>query len=87
MIEVHRMDKNTYEVTVESGTKTMHEVKLDEDYYQKLTQGAVTEEVLIYKSFEFLLERESNTMILRTFHLSVIEKYFPEYRKTIQRRI
>jgi hypothetical protein len=87
MIEVHRMDKNTYEVTVESSTTTMHEVKLDEDYYLELTQGAVTEEVLIYKSFEFLLERESNTMILRSFHLSVIEKYFPEYRKIIQRRI
>ena len=87
MIEVHRIDKTTYEVIVEDDTTTTHEVTLDEDYYMELTNGAVTEEILIHKSFEFLLEREPNTMILREFNLSVIERYFPEYKMAINKRI
>jgi len=38
---------------------------------------------LIEKSFEFLLERESNTSILRSFDLPVIQRYFPEYERAI----
>jgi len=37
----------------------------------------------VEKSFEFLLERESNTSILRSFELPVIGNYFPEYETTI----
>jgi hypothetical protein len=40
--------------------------------------------VLVERSFRFLLERESNTSILRSFELSVIGQYFPEYEKTIR---
>ena len=35
--------------------------------------------MIIKKSFEFLLERESNESILRSFDLEEIENYFPEY--------
>lgn len=41
-------------------------------------------EVLIEKSFEFLLDRESNTSILSTFDLPVIARYFPEYESKIR---
>jgi hypothetical protein len=34
--------------------------------------------------FQFLLERESNTSILRSFDLPVIGQYFPEYERVIQ---
>jgi hypothetical protein len=40
-------------------------------------------EMLVQKSFEFLLERESNTSILRSFDLPVIQRYFSEYERTI----
>jgi hypothetical protein len=40
--------------------------------------------MLVEKSFNFLLERESNTSILRRFDLQIIERYFPEYKKTIK---
>jgi hypothetical protein len=53
------------------------------EYLQKLTGGRVSAETLIEKSFEFLLERESNTSILRSFDLPVIQRYFPEYERTI----
>ena len=56
---------------------------VSQDYYQKLTGGKITPEKLIEKSFEFLLERESNTMILARFELPDIGDDFPEYEKTI----
>jgi hypothetical protein len=40
---------------------------------------------LVRRSFEFLLARESRESILRHFELSVIERYFPEYREVITR--
>jgi hypothetical protein len=41
-------------------------------------------EELVRKSFEFLLERESNASILPSFDLPVIGHYFPEYENTIR---
>ena len=72
-------------VTVKSTQTTTHEVSVTPSYYNKLTGGKVAIETLVKKSFEFLLERESNTDILRTFELPVIGSYFPEYEMTIQK--
>jgi hypothetical protein len=41
----------------------------------------------VVKSFEFLLEREPNTSILRSFDLSVISQYFPEYENEIRKEL
>jgi hypothetical protein len=43
--------------------------------------------MLVEKSFEFLLERESNTSILSSFDLPVIGRYFPEYESTIRKML
>ena len=40
---------------------------------------------LLRRSFEFLLDRESNTSILREFDLGTIERYYPEYTAAMQR--
>jgi lipopolysaccharide biosynthesis glycosyltransferase len=82
-IEVKQKDTETFEVTVRETTTTTHLVTLSQDYYQKLTGGRISPETLIEKSFEFLLERESNTMILARFDLPIIADYFPEYEKSI----
>ena len=42
---------------------------------------------LVEASFAFLLERESPQMILRSFELSEIGRYFPDYEREIRRRI
>jgi len=42
-------------------------------------------EDLVTRSFEFLLEREPPSSILRTFALTNIERYFPDYPATIGR--
>ena len=82
-IEVKQKDAESYEVTVREAKTTTHMVTVSQDYYQKLTGGKITPETLIEKSFEFLLERESNNMILSHFDLPVIGNYFPEYEKTM----
>jgi hypothetical protein len=83
MITVQSIDSNTFRVTVEGRTTTTHTVTVSDSYYEKLTGKQVTPETLVEKSFEFLLERESNASILRAFELPVIGQYFPEYEKTI----
>jgi hypothetical protein len=83
MITVEPIDTKTYKVSVQGRTSTTHTVTLSPEYYEKLTGKRVSPELLIEKSFEFLLERESNTSILSTFDLPVINRYFPEYERTI----
>ena len=76
-----------YRVTVEQGaSKTTHEVGVSSLELAKYA-GKATAERLVEASFEFLLERESNESILRTFNLSDIEHYFPEYPKQIRQRL
>jgi hypothetical protein len=41
---------------------------------------------LVRRSFEFLLAREPKESILRSFGLSIIARYFPEYEREICRR-
>ena len=86
-IEVIKKTAQSFEVTVRDSTTTTHTVTVAQDYYQKLTEDRVSPETLIEKSFEFLLERESNTMILSSFDLPVIGDYFPEYERNIAKRV
>ena len=84
MITVEKNDERTFTVTVEDRTTTTHTVTVDPAYHERLTGGRVSAEKLVEKSFEFLLERESNTSILRAFDLPVIGGYFPEYEHSIR---
>ena len=84
MITVKPIDSNTFEVTVVAATTTTHKVTLKSSYYEELTDKSVTPEALVEKSFEFLLDRESNTSILGNFELPVIGQYFPEYEDVIK---
>ncbi|MFP4190584.1 MAG: hypothetical protein ACLFU6_00800 [Candidatus Hydrogenedentota bacterium] len=83
MISVEKIDDKTFNVTVNKSGTTQHKVTVPDDYHQKLTKGRISKEELIKRSFEFLLEREPNTSILRSFDLPVISQYFPEYERAI----
>ena len=87
MITVQKINDTTFEVTVEGRRATTHRVTVSPSYYEKLTAGQVAAETLVEKSFEFLLERESNTSILSSFDLPVIGRYFPEYENTIRKML
>jgi len=45
---------------------------------------AVAAEDLARRSFEFLLEREPARAILRRFDISVIQRYFPDFDRTLR---
>ncbi len=85
MLHITKVDDTTFKIAVDGRRQTTHRVTVNPAYYQKLTGGNVTPEVLIEKSFEFLLERESNTDILSAFDLPLIGKYFPEYEETLRK--
>jgi hypothetical protein len=87
MISIRSIDENRYEVTVSASTTTRHIVTIQPDDYQSLTGGEVPRLELLRESFQFLLEREPNTSILRDFDLMVIQRYFPEYRGEIKSRL
>jgi hypothetical protein len=86
-IEVHKVSETNFKVTIEDRTTTTHTVTVATEYWQELTGGSIPPEKLVEKSFEFLLEREPNTSILRTFSLPVIQRYFADYETTIRRML
>ena len=66
----------------EKGSTLSFQVTLDKEDYNSLSAGRTLED-FIKDSFQFLLERESKEMILRSFNVKVISQYFPEFKKEI----
>ncbi len=86
MIELQHLASDEWNVTVQAATVTQHRVRVTESDVARFAQGHSAEE-LLRASFEFLLERESNTSILRSFDLPLIGHYFPEYEREIRARL
>jgi hypothetical protein len=86
-ISVARTSESRYRVTIEDGgSRTMHDVTVTPQHVARYAPNA-TPERLLEASFAFLLEREPKEAILSRFELPVIERYFPEYGRTIASRI
>ena len=78
-ISVIAKSQDTFEVVVSTQSTTTHLVKVSDAIHIKLTNGKISKETLLEKSFEFLLEREPNTSILSQFKIEVISQYFPDF--------
>jgi hypothetical protein len=78
-ISVTAKGQDTFEVVVTTASTTTHSVTVTDAIHTKLTNGKISKEILLEKSFEFLLEREPNTSILSQFKIEVISQYFPDY--------
>ena len=61
-----------------------HRVRVSADDLDRLAAGADEPAALVEASFDFLLERESLQMILRSFDLTEITHYFPSYETDIR---
>jgi hypothetical protein len=73
-------------VTVtDHGASREFEVAVSEAELARYSPGATDPTDLVRRSFEFLLAREPKESILRSFGLSVIGRYFPEYEREIRR--
>lgn len=74
-------------VVDDRGEHTEHSVTVSRNDLKRWGRGTTKPDIenLVHRSFDFLLEREPPTSILRTFDLSVIERYFPEYDRVIRK--
>jgi len=87
-IEITQAAEGLFEVRlIEAASQTSHRVTVKQDDYSRLTQGGITAEELVRRSFEFLLDREPKESILAEFDLSVIRRYFPDFDREITRRL
>jgi hypothetical protein len=84
-LTVTRQADGTFRVQTPGGTS--HIVSVPAGYPDSLGCGQVAPEQLISASFEFLLEREPASSILRNFSLDVISRYFPGYPAEIRARL
>lgn len=80
-IKIKELSPNAFDVTIYSNTETNHQVTISDNFITEYQIKNLTKKEIIKKSFLFLLERESNTSILRKFDIEVIANYFPEYKK------
>ena len=81
-------DGYEFQVTVKDRrSETHHRVTLREADYQRLAGGEASPGELVTESFRFLLEREPKESILRSFDLTLIGRYFPDYERLIQKRV
>jgi hypothetical protein len=74
-------------VDATSGGPSDHEVRVSPEELARFDPVARDPQRLIEESFGFLLEREPPDSILRSFDLSTIERFFPEYPREIRRRL
>lgn len=76
-------------VVVRTGDERVseHDVRVSPGDLARLAPTATDPSDLVERSFGFLLEREPPSSILRTFDLSVIGQFFPDYEATIRRRV
>lgn len=81
-------DKWNFTVAIGDDDNAMpHNVVLEDEYYEQLTDRQVDPEELVVKSFEFLLERETKESIMENFDVSQIRDYFGDYETEIKKRI
>ena len=80
-INIKELSPNTFNVIIYSNTETNHQVTISDNFINQHQIKNLTKKEIIEQSFIFLLERESNTSILRKFDIEVIANYFPEYKK------
>jgi hypothetical protein len=76
-------------VTLGEGAREIstHRVRVAGSDVDRLAPSADNATALVQASFEFLLERESPQAILRSFDLTEIGRYFPEYEVDVRRRV
>ena len=78
-VSVTAKGQDTFEVMVTTQSTTTHLVTVSDAIHTKLTNKKISKEILLEKSFEFLLARELNTSILSQFKIEVVSQYFPDY--------
>jgi hypothetical protein len=68
---------------------TRHEITVSTEDGEDLAAATEVSHVqrLVEETFDFLLEREPKTSILRAFDITVVSRYFPEFEHEIRSRL
>lgn len=70
------------QVTVtDPGSESRHSVTFSRADFQRLASSGETPDGLVRRSFDFLLAREPKGSILKSFALTDIGRYFPEFER------
>jgi len=80
---ITELSKDKFEITVKANQITKHVVYVTDEMLFNLTKNEISKKELLNFSFNFLLERETNTSILSSFDITLISKYFPEYPRKV----
>ncbi len=87
MIQVRLTDTGDpfeFEVIVREGkSETLHHVTMSRETCDELTAGKYTPERCLEAAFHFLLDREPKESIMRSFDVTVISRYFPEFQQEL----
>ena len=84
-VSIKKLSDDVFEVTVAKNSITTHTVTVTDQSLIDLTDNNVTKTKLMEFSFKFLLDREPNTSILKSFDINVISRYFSDYRDEVKR--
>ena len=84
-VSIKKLSDDVFEVTVAKTSTTTHTVTVTDQSLSDLSDSNVTKTQLLEFSFRFLLEREPNTSILSSFDISVISRYFSDYKDEVRR--
>jgi hypothetical protein len=87
-VTITPMEPGWYAVQLEDGdATTSHRVHVPAALLDDLGLTDVDREVVVRKTFTFLLEREPPSSILGEFSLEVVSRYFPEFYDELRRRL
>ena len=84
-ISIEKRTDDVFAVTVAKTSTTTHTVIVTDQSLNDLTDNNVTKTQLLEFSFKFLLDKEPNTPILKSFDINVISRYFSDYRDEVRR--
>ena len=89
-IEVERVEQDEppsfrVRVTDDDGSSAAYMVTLSTADQERLAAGYPSDEAFVLACLEFLLKREPKESILRSFDISEISTYFPEFEAMISR--
>ena len=83
-ISVQIVSPDNFKVIVSQKNTTEHYVTANKDFLSQFSKYNLSPEDIVKYSFEFLLDREPNTSILKKFDITLISNYFPDFTKTIK---
>lgn len=77
------------QVVLGPGTASRHDVTVSSIDAERLSaaRGQADVERLMFETFEYLLEREPASAILRAFDLRVVNDYFPDFDAEMTHRL